>query len=113
MTEKQAEALDMVQFSAAKHCLSMPLRAGDIQIVNNFAVFHSRDAFVDGQKQNEKRHMLRLWLRNEELAWATPSCLQEGWANVYGHSGWVDTARFKVTPNLQRDRIVSRKYTCG
>lgn len=30
------------------------------------------------------RHLVRLWLRDEELAWKTPLQLQDRWDKVYG-----------------------------
>src|SRR5579862_2839977 len=65
MTERQAEALDMVHFTAEEHALSMELQRGDIQLINNLATFHARDAFVDDLVPGgHQRHALRLWLRN-------------------------------------------------
>ena len=43
--------------------LDMDLEAGDIQLVNNYTVLHSRTEFVDGPEPHQKRHMLRLWLK--------------------------------------------------
>jgi len=34
MTEVQAEALDMVHFTAVEHCVSVKLQKGDMQLVN-------------------------------------------------------------------------------
>lgn len=69
MTEVQAEALDMVYFLAKEHALEIQLRKGDMQIFNNFAMLHARSSFVDEPREGKKRHMLRLWLRDEEKAW--------------------------------------------
>jgi hypothetical protein len=41
--------------------LSMEFRKGDIQLLNNFTVLHSRTAFVDHSPER-RRHLLRLWL---------------------------------------------------
>jgi hypothetical protein len=43
--------------------LDMDLRPGDIQLCNNYTILHSRTDFVDGPEPNQKRHMLRLWLK--------------------------------------------------
>jgi hypothetical protein len=43
--------------------LDMDLQPGDIQLINNYTVLHSRTEFVDGVEPHEKRHMLRLWLK--------------------------------------------------
>lgn len=44
--------------------LSMNLRKGDLQIVNNFTVLHSRTKYTDAAER--KRHLLRLWLHNPD-----------------------------------------------
>ena len=38
------------------------LERGDIVLVNNYAVAHSRAAFEDHDDPDLKRHLLRLWL---------------------------------------------------
>ena len=43
--------------------LDMDLQAGDIQFINNYTILHSRTGFVDGPEPDQKRHMLRLWLK--------------------------------------------------
>jgi hypothetical protein len=43
--------------------LGMDLQAGDIQFINNYTILHSRTGFVDGPEPDQKRHMLRLWLK--------------------------------------------------
>ena len=49
ITEAQAEALDAVEFTAEKHAVSLELRKGDIQYVNNLAILHSREAFRNSE----------------------------------------------------------------
>jgi len=43
--------------------LDMDLEPGDIQLCNNYTILHSRTEFVDGPEPDQKRHMLRLWLK--------------------------------------------------
>jgi hypothetical protein len=43
--------------------LDMDLQAGDIQLINNYTTLHSRTEFVDDPAPQQKRHMLRLWLK--------------------------------------------------
>ncbi|OAQ64729.1 taurine catabolism dioxygenase [Pochonia chlamydosporia 170] len=81
ITEAQAEALDAVHFTAEKHALALEFRPGDIQFVNNLSIFHARGGFRDSAKN--QRHLIRLWLRDEELHWATPTALQSRWDRVY------------------------------
>jgi hypothetical protein len=43
--------------------LDMDLEPGDIQFINNYTILHSRTGFVDGPEPQQRRHMLRLWLK--------------------------------------------------
>ena len=63
-TGEETAALDFVDSVIARPELqvSMALEPGDLQILNNFMVLHSRTAFEDGQDQ--QRHLIRLWLDN-------------------------------------------------
>lgn len=81
ITEAQAEALDAVHFGALKHSLKMRLDKGDMLLVNNLAVLHSRTAFQDSE--TNKRHALRLWLNNPAKAWKVPRGLELEWARLY------------------------------
>lgn len=52
ISEAQAEALDTLHFLGEKFCVSTDFQKGDIQYVNNLALFHARDGFKDeGDKQ--------------------------------------------------------------
>ena len=47
ITEAQAEALDALHFLGERFSVSTNFEKGDIQYVNNVAVFHARDGFTD------------------------------------------------------------------
>ncbi|KAI0152987.1 TfdA family taurine catabolism dioxygenase TauD [Xylariaceae sp. FL1272] len=81
ITEAQAEALDTLHFTGEKFCVNTEFQKGDMQYVNNLSIFHARDGFVD--KGDKQRHLLRLWLRDPENAWTTPSHLRPRWAQIY------------------------------
>ncbi|KAI0390168.1 TfdA family taurine catabolism dioxygenase TauD [Xylariaceae sp. FL0594] len=81
ITEAQAEALDALHFLGERYCVNTDFRRGDVQYVNNLAVFHARDGFVDTPEK--RRHLLRLWLRDPELAWESPRNLQWRWDQLY------------------------------
>ncbi len=51
ITEAQAEALDAIHFLGEKFNVGLDFRQGDIQYVNNLAVFHARDGFKDTVEQ--------------------------------------------------------------
>ena len=40
----------------------MQLEQGDMQLVNNYVIVHSRTPFEDFEEPDRKRHLLRLWL---------------------------------------------------
>ncbi|KAL4947487.1 hypothetical protein BDW69DRAFT_199622 [Aspergillus filifer] len=81
ISEAQAEALDTLHFTGEKSCVNNEFQKGDIQFVNNLAIFHARDGFVDSEEK--QRHLLRLWLRDPENAWHTPNVLAPRWAQIY------------------------------
>ncbi|CCC09604.1 hypothetical protein SMACR_03635 [Sordaria macrospora] len=82
ITEAQAEALDALHFTAEKYAVGLDFKQGDIQFVNNLSIFHARAGFRDDGKR--QRHLVRLWLRDPELAWETPEVLKDRWERVYG-----------------------------
>jgi alpha-ketoglutarate-dependent taurine dioxygenase len=65
LTTLETAALDLLdeQTRRADLRLDMDLEAGDIQLINNYTILHSRTGFVDGPEPHQKRHMLRLWLK--------------------------------------------------
>ncbi|KAF8865686.1 putative TfdA family oxidoreductase [Acephala macrosclerotiorum] len=81
ITEAQAEALDALHFLAEKFSLTLDFQKGDIQYVNNLSIFHARDGFIDAP--GHERHLIRLWLRDPELAWETPEPLRPRWDALY------------------------------
>ncbi|KAF2757568.1 Clavaminate synthase-like protein [Pseudovirgaria hyperparasitica] len=84
ISEAQAEALDVIEFTAHRFKTSMKLQKGDVQLQNNFATIHGRNGFVDKtDRKSSGRHMLRLWVRDEQYAWRVPEALETEWARVY------------------------------
>jgi Taurine catabolism dioxygenase TauD, TfdA family len=65
LTTLETAALDHLdaQTRRADLRLDMDLQPGDIQLINNYTILHSRTGFVDGELPHQKRHMLRLWLK--------------------------------------------------
>lgn len=45
-----------------EYCFSMELERGDLQLLNNFVIWHSRTAFEDFDHPDQKRHLMRLWM---------------------------------------------------
>ncbi|MDX1452330.1 MAG: TauD/TfdA family dioxygenase [Oleiphilaceae bacterium] len=61
-TPLQVEALDYLDARVEQEdvCLYLPFDIGDIQLLNNFTVCHSRNAYRDTPQQ--QRFLFRLWL---------------------------------------------------
>lgn len=61
----EIEALDTFDaaFSDPSLRLDMMLEPGDIQFANNYAVLHSRTDFRDHEDPQQRRKMLRLWVK--------------------------------------------------
>lgn len=66
-TQKQREAMELMDelANSPEFRLEMVLEKGDIQLLNNHVVLHSRTAFTDFPEPEKRRHLLRLW-------WITP-----------------------------------------
>ncbi len=60
----QEEALDLLDSLATDPAifLSMKFRPGDVQILCNHWILHSRTAYEDWPESERRRHLLRLWL---------------------------------------------------
>lgn len=47
-----------------------------------------------------RRHLIRLWLRDEELHWDTPAALQSRWDRVYGNVT-AENQVFPLEPSIR------------
>ncbi|MGI5290762.1 TauD/TfdA family dioxygenase [Nonomuraea polychroma] len=63
-TPAQEEAMDLLDrlTNDARFALTMDLREGDMQFLNNHVVLHGRTAYEDHPEPERRRHLLRLWL---------------------------------------------------
>jgi alpha-ketoglutarate-dependent taurine dioxygenase len=66
-TALQEEALNLFDSLADSKelCFEMQFEPGDMQLLNNHVIVHSRTEFEDFEEEDRKRHLLRLWLRND------------------------------------------------
>ncbi len=81
LTERQAEALDAVHAISRAHEIRTVMMKGDIRFLNNMGIVHRRESFEDGE--GSRRHLVRLWLNNEEHCWKLPAPLRLAWARVF------------------------------
>ena len=65
LDDHEIEALDYVDAICARPDmqLSMDLRTGDLQFVNNYLIVHSRTQYRDDE--SHRRHLVRLWMHDE------------------------------------------------
>lgn len=112
MTDAQADALDALHFTAEKHSLTLDNKRGDILFWNNMSILHAREGFTDGTSRDQKRHLLRLWLRSEEHAWETPDCLKSAWNVAYGDND-ISTELWPIEPITDRDHVTTQRRSSG
>lgn len=64
LSAKQIEGMDLLDSIAAdpQFRLDMDFQPGDIQLLCNFCIFHSRTSFEDWPEPEKRRHLLRIWL---------------------------------------------------
>jgi hypothetical protein len=63
LTDHELEVLDYVNDMAldAQFRFDMDFQRGDIQLLNNHIIVHSRQSFEDHEERHKKRRLLRLW----------------------------------------------------
>lgn len=83
LSPRQLEALDAVERVARATELEITTQAGDMHIINNLAVLHRREGFVDGSTALERRHLVRMRLRDDELGWEIPEQLAHEWSRAF------------------------------
>jgi len=64
LTERQQRGLALIEeiTQQADVPLDMEFRPGDVQLLNNYTVWHSRTPYQDHDDPALKRHLLRVWL---------------------------------------------------
>ena len=73
-SEEMIEAIKMFDVLAKELCFAMEFAQGDIQLLNNHVIVHSRTtAVVDYPERERRRHLLRLWLSTPEGRVLPPS----------------------------------------
>ena len=74
LSEKQEEAMKVLEETCNRLCLHMILEIGDIQFLSNAHVFHARTEYRDHPPPKPRRHLMRLWLATPESegGWRLP-----------------------------------------
>ncbi|MFE4458098.1 TauD/TfdA family dioxygenase [Nocardia tengchongensis] len=79
LTAQQLEAMRMLEDTANDPAFYLPMEfaPGDVQILNNAKILHSREAYTDHEDPARRRHLLRLWLTAHAFA-TVEDFLREG-----------------------------------
>ncbi len=85
LTRVQSMALDAVHLAATSTMCTVAYQKGDIVFFNNRRILHGREGFSDGAQA--KRHILRLWLRDEEMSGPPPRPLVKAWKRALEEAG--------------------------
>ena len=80
-TPAQEECLEYYPAVATECAIGMVFEPGDIQLLNNHVIVHSRSAFTDWPEPERMRHLLRLWI-NDPTARPLPDYLKKGRART-------------------------------
>lgn len=83
LSASQLEALDAIEAIAKATQLEIATQAGDIHFINNLTILHRREGFVDGSDATQKRHLVRMLLRDSKQGWAIPKELQREWFEAF------------------------------
>jgi hypothetical protein len=64
LTQLQIDAMDFLDSLCADPALhlDMEFRPGDLQLLSNHFILHSRTSYDDWEDKKQRRHLLRLWL---------------------------------------------------
>jgi hypothetical protein len=87
LSARQIEALDAIESIARGTQVELKTQPGDIHFINNLAVMHRREGFVNGGEPGQKRHLVRMRLRDDHLGWSIPSELAEEWSKAFDDNG--------------------------
>ncbi|KAH0524959.1 hypothetical protein TsFJ059_007396 [Trichoderma semiorbis] len=87
LTASQVEALDAIQDIAEATKFEFTTQPGDIHFINNLAILHRRAGFVNGSEPNQRRHLVRMRLRDDEMGWSIPLDLESEWNKAFGQAG--------------------------
>ncbi len=107
LNDCQREALDVVEAIAQAVQLEIKTQAGDMHFINNLAILHRREGFVDGESAQQKRHLVRMRLRSSQHGWDIPEDLTQEWRNAFD----TETCQTWHLEPMPGDVFPLRKYT--
>jgi len=109
LSELQVEALNVVQMLAERLAVVLDLEPGDLLFWNNLGLLHARNGFTDSSEQ--KRHLIRLWLHNEEKGSAIAEAIRQPWKDAFESSSRQQL--WPVHPIRDRQYISTQQRSSG
>jgi hypothetical protein len=82
LTDAQNAALDLWAEVCEELCYGMEMQAGDLQLLNNHAVYHARSTYEDDPVPGRDRFLMRLW-----LSMPNSRRLPDGFEALWGSTG--------------------------
>ncbi|MDC0033632.1 TauD/TfdA family dioxygenase [Alphaproteobacteria bacterium] len=89
-TDRQIEALEFYKSVVDEIAFDMEFSQGDIQILHNHVTLHSRRGFTDWSEPERKRHLLRLWLYDDNGRAVLPA-YRKVISGIHAESGVLTT----------------------
>ena len=83
VSQEQLEALDAVENTARKVQLEISTEPGDVHFINNLFIFHRREGFINDERSAERRHLVRMRLRDDDFRFDLPRCLETEWSYAF------------------------------
>jgi hypothetical protein len=112
LSAQQLGALEVLSTLATESRHRLDTKQGDMVFLNNLALLHARDSYVDSE-DGPSRHLVRLWLRNPELAWDIPQSMRVPWEAAFGPDGNGFPGLDRRYPTLPSLKYKPPKYTAG
>jgi hypothetical protein len=85
LSPSHLEALQVVADIANDIALTFEFKTGDIQYIHNLSILHAREAFETLGSGKTRRHLLRVILKDDELAWKMPPSLEAAVDGMFDH----------------------------
>jgi len=97
LTDEQRETMDVLDdiLRRPEYMYSMYLEPGDLQILNNHVMLHSRTDYIDYEASEQKRLLCRLWLAPPDSV-----LLPESWKDYF----------WSIAPGTIRGGIRGHQY---
>ncbi|KAI1653974.1 Clavaminate synthase-like protein [Daldinia decipiens] len=109
LTPEQQEALVVLEETAQKHQIQLDTQPGDLIFINNLALLHGRESYLDSNTSS--RHLVRLWLRNTQLGWPIPPSMSMPWDAAFGERAKKVMDRYY--PIMPMPEYIECKYSNG